>query len=204
MADDTIEKTPDDIRRFTLRFPEILGLRVDAACEESDCSLNTWIVESMRLRLDGENSAVPQTYQDKKTTTDKSAVESVTTIYSPVVLEQAAKAESGIGRSVTEFLLSAKPKISVPAGRIENELTIALDDAAERQLGPASRPWLPELLKIQKTYDEDKGSALEDYAYLVRNMKMPPKHRGYTPVSNQKELVARAAWLDEHHPLEGK
>jgi hypothetical protein len=116
-------------------------------------------------------------------------------------LEHAARAESPIGRSVTEFLLS---KTQV---KVENEGYVGTGD--QSAIAPATpyevdpddkpfKPWISELKRLQRMGEVDPGeSADEERRKLDSVGFQTPK--GWI----RWTLEQRADYLDIHHPLAG-
>jgi hypothetical protein len=166
-------------KRITLRVPIVLAGKVDRDVkrrrgEERKFSLNDWIVEAMRRKLDpgtGMENA-PHTVREMEGLAQRTSR----------AAELAAKIpglQAGVGGHPASGQPAKMENLSIPA--------------------TSSRPWLPELVRLSRMGEVDPGSSAQEFDDLIggRGFK-PPK--GWALWSTEK----RARWLDENKPLESR
>ena len=135
--------------------------------------------------------------------------------------EQFERAAKGDGKSVSEWLrdlgvaaiappTSPAPAVnrtgverrspasfaaSIPGVRVGLSIPVDVGDAPVEDV--PTKPWLPELVRLQRLGEADPGEALEEFQSLLRGQTagLP---RGF----QNMPLQQRAGWLDEHRPLE--
>lgn len=167
-------------RRMTIRIPEILARRVDSVVVERKAaerkfSLNDWLVEAIRGYVDrGTEAVVVNRYQSQAQRNEPHPI------------------QSGARPKMTATELAA----SIPGLRLGSSAAMA--EPAEVEMGEnvKTKPWLPELIRLQRMSEMDPASSADEFATLLHGEAFrPPK--GWAMWSMEK----RARWLDENKPI---
>lgn len=121
----------------------IIGVRVnqeeseqfERACKAKELVVSEWLRELGRAEIRGTPSTIervrtaqeikPNTFDVNSDPWDGAEGEEIETLFAPGILEMAAKADAGIGRSVAGFLMDSKTKISAGVSSMEGTEAVA-------------------------------------------------------------------------------
>ena len=103
------------------------------------------------------------------------------------IRDKVAPSSAGFGLDVGEFLRSR--------GHVAAEPVVDVGDAPSEDV--STKPWLPELMRLQRMGEMDPSSSEDEFNTLMRGETFrPPK--GWANWS----LKNRADWLDANRPIE--
>lgn len=181
-------------RRITLRIPEILALLVDRVVgerkvRERKFSLNDWIVEAIREKIDGAAMA-----ESVKRGMDRLS-ELKQSTHGGVSRDGVA-----FGKSVGGFL-GVQNRLGAGSGQnLEGRWAPPLNTALLVESKPFPHDTMRKLQKIAAKRESDPGDAADDLALLLQG-RSPAKHASWC--LNHKTMLAFAEWLDAN-PIGGE
>jgi hypothetical protein len=176
--------------RFTIRVPEILLARVQSyiqkRSEQGAYSFNEFFLEAARNQLDGRDAA-------------------------PLAGSRGGERRPSETPTVGKLRSAAEIAASIPGVKLGVGLAEAQDVARRGSIATEpveedipTRPWYPELAKVQRLAEENLGEANELFLELLRQSVVEPAPnviRAYAPCGSRKELAKLADRLDAECPL---
>jgi hypothetical protein len=168
---------------MTIEIPEVLRAKVDAYVERrradySRYSVKDAIIEALRNLVDGPQDA--------------------TIAHARAVITSGPTSNGGAFQTGAPKMTAAQLAASIPGLTLGESLSVTDSPVFANGDGEdvKTKPWLPELTRIQRMSEMDPSSSADEFASLLRGEQFhPPKGWGMW------SLEKRARWLDQNKPI---